>query len=253
MTREKISRCLEDLGRRLEEEAIEVEADIVGGAVMITVHGVERDTSDIDIAYRRIKGDRTRLEELILEISTANKVPKDWLNDKVTAVMPETKDARAAEGGTLRYGRNLTLHHPSVDRLLGMKLKAGRRKDLPDLPVLIEATNTNTMQEARDALEKAFPGATMKERAVEWLTEHLAERRGRGLRMAAEYEEQRRARLAKEKTAPERGKTPALKPGNPDKMRIGGNPDAANVQRPGDDRRTGHQPARKPDTREHGR
>lgn len=120
---------LAELGERLREREVAASVYVVGGAAMALAYGRDGVTPDIDaLASHRAVAEEARA------MADKHGLTAHWLNDAAGPWIPPRPKAarrRPAEPG-------LTVHIAPAEHVLAMKLVAHRRKDRPDIRLLIE-------------------------------------------------------------------------------------------------------------------
>jgi hypothetical protein len=120
---------LAELDERLRERGVAASVYVVGGAAMALAYGRDGVTPDIDaLASHRAVAEEARA------MADKHGLTEHWLNDAAGPWIPPRPKAarrRPTEPG-------LTVHIASPEHVLAMKLVALRRKDRPDIRLLIE-------------------------------------------------------------------------------------------------------------------
>lgn len=126
---------LGEVERRLPVLPGKAEIYTIGGtAMMLEYAPAGRLTEDIDCVIKRYR------EEVIEAAEQAGRdhgLREDWLNETASqmGILPETPD----DGARVSYeGHALVVQSAGPERLLAMKIDAGREKDLEDIRVLLE-------------------------------------------------------------------------------------------------------------------
>jgi hypothetical protein len=142
---------LAELDERLRERGVAASVYVVGGAAMALAYGRGGVTPDIDA----VSSHRAVTEEA-RAMADKHGLAEHWLNDAASPwIPPRPKGARrrAMEPG-------LTVHIAPADHVLAMKLVALRRKDRPDIRLLIEHLEMvdATAEDYADLLERVYAG-----------------------------------------------------------------------------------------------
>ena len=181
LTRERLLHLFDRMDEKLEEQKTDAELYVVGGAMMLLAHGASRVTADVDCHVR--KG-------FIAVTNAARAVAKEedlhpyWLNQAVTMRhLPQTPD-RGEE--SVYEGAWLRIVGASPERLLAMKLEAGREGDAADTKLLLAACGIENEEQAAAAHREAYPGRRLRDDVREMLAEML--RRNAGAGRAADAE-----------------------------------------------------------------
>jgi hypothetical protein len=155
-----------------------VSIHVIGGAaVMLSVRHDRQLTIDVDSWINAHGNDavRTSVLNAAAGISRRNTgFRDDWLNDAARMFLPD-----AVGGGTeewlppIERGEvRILIARPEL--LLAMKLRAGRgRRDLPDLPSLIDASGLSTTEEVAGLFNRYYPHDEMNASVWRWLEANL--------------------------------------------------------------------------------
>ena len=144
LTRETILELFDALNEKLRTATERAEVYIVGGAAVALAHNAERTTDDVDGYIRR---GSEAVSKAAREIAEERGLSKYWLNDAVTMRhLPSDPDPNER---TLYDNTNLTITGASLNRLIAMKLHAGRATDLADLNVLLDEAGVQSGEDAR--------------------------------------------------------------------------------------------------------
>lgn len=142
---------LAELDERLRARGVAASVYVVGGAAMALAYGRKDVTPDIDaIASHRAVVEEAR------GIADRHGLAEHWLNDGARAWVPP----RPASARRRPTEPGLTIHIAPAEHVLAMKLLALRRKDRPDIRLLIAHLQ---MVEAEpedyaDLLERVYSG-----------------------------------------------------------------------------------------------
>ena len=122
-----------ELFNRLNEKLKQADVYIVGGAMMVLARDAKRVTEDVDSHICRGRDATTRA---VTEIADEERLlSKGWLNEVVTKRYLLKNPDR---GERCVYGHSrLTIAGTSTNRMIAMKLHAGRPPDLADLGILL--------------------------------------------------------------------------------------------------------------------
>lgn len=148
---EAMRTLLRELDKRLRARRIAASIYVVGGAAMALAYGRQSVTPDIDA----VASHSTVLDEA-RAIAEEHGLAEDWLNSSAAAwipPMPESAQRRPVKQG-------LTIHIAPPEHVLAMKLVALRRKDRPDIRILIETLGMAhaTPQDYATLLERVYIG-----------------------------------------------------------------------------------------------
>jgi hypothetical protein len=142
---------LAELDERLRERGVAASVYVVGGAAMALAYGRDGVTPDIDgLASHRAVAEEARA------MADKHGLTAHWLNDAAGPWIPPRP--RAARRRPTEPG--LTVHIAPPEHVLAMKLVALRRKDRPDIRLLIAHLNMGdaSAEGYGDLLERVYSG-----------------------------------------------------------------------------------------------
>jgi hypothetical protein len=142
---------LAELDERLRARGVAASVYVVGGAAMALAYGRDAVTPDIDAVVSH----RAVFEEA-RAMAAEHGLSEHWLNSGAEAWVPPK--AAAARRRPTEAG--LTVHIAPPEHVLAMKLVALRRKDRPDIRLLITQLGmaSATAEEYADLLERVYSG-----------------------------------------------------------------------------------------------
>ena len=145
---------LDELDDRLRARGIAASVYLVGGAAMALGYGREGLTPDINAVISH-----QAVTEEARAMAAGHGLPEEWLNSNATGWVPPRPAwarARPTEPG-------LTVHVAPAEHVLAMKLVASRRKDRPDIRLLIKYTGMveATAEDYAALLERVYTGEGM--------------------------------------------------------------------------------------------
>ena len=142
---------LSELDERLRARNVAASIYVVGGAAMALAYGRDTVTPDIDA----ITSHRAVVEEA-QAIARARGLTQDWLNSSAEAWVPPRPESALHPPES----PGLEIHVAPPDHVLAMKLVALRRKDRPDIRLLIERLEMThaVPEEFADLLEGVYAG-----------------------------------------------------------------------------------------------
>lgn len=148
---EAMRTLLAGLNERLQARDVAASVYVVGGAAMALAYGRDGLTPDIDAVVSH----RAVLEEAQV-IADEHGLAEHWLNSGAEAWIPPRPESalrRPIEPG-------LTVHIAPPEHVLAMKLVALRRKDRPDIRLLIEHLGMAeaTPEDYADMLQRVYSG-----------------------------------------------------------------------------------------------
>ena len=143
ITRARLLELFDRLNEKLKQADQRGEMYIVGGAMMALAHDAKRVTDDVD---SHIRTGRDAVTRAVAEIADEEGLSKHWLNEAVTMrYLPKDPD----RGERRVYDNShLTIAGASTNRMIAMKLHAGRPPDLADLDILLKEAGVETRREA---------------------------------------------------------------------------------------------------------
>lgn len=142
---------LAELHERLKVRDVKASIYLVGGAAMTLEYGRDGLTPDIDAVVSH----QAVIEEAQV-LAAHHGLPTNWLNSNASGWVPPRPGwarRRPAELG-------LTVHVAPPEHVLAMKLVAARRKDRPDIRLLIQRCGMVdfTAEEFANLLEQVYTG-----------------------------------------------------------------------------------------------
>lgn len=154
--REDIVAALNELVNHLVAASATSHIRIVGGAAVALQFGRYATTSDVDALYRA----DSAVEEAVVAIARKRGWPEDWLNDKVK--MWASHFDGPADWVHFDVRDDVTISVAGAPLLLAMKLRAARgRRDAPDIDVLLDACEIDSIAEAVELYERYYPEDVM--------------------------------------------------------------------------------------------
>jgi len=142
---------LAELDERLRARNVKASIYVVGGAAMSLAYGRDSVTLDIDaIASHRAVGEEAQA------IAKLHGLPEHWLNSASEGWVPPRPSSARRRPTEL----GLTVHVAPADHVLAMKLVALRRKDRPDIRLLIAHLGMAeaTPEDYAGLLERVYAG-----------------------------------------------------------------------------------------------
>lgn len=132
LDRERMQALLGLLDERLRARDVAASIYVIGGAAMTLAYGREGMTPDVDALYSH-----AAVIEEARAIAAEQGLAENWLNSNAAGWVPPRPSWALVK--PTRPG--LTVHYAPAEHVLAMKLVALRRKDRPDILLLIEQTN----------------------------------------------------------------------------------------------------------------
>ena len=112
-------RALERLGQIASGMGIQIDLQVVGGAVMVMEFRSRQSTRDVDIVVSSVE--RDALLAMARQVAQELDLPAKWLSDGAAQFL-----VRPSTGPTLLEAIGIRVHRPSTEQLLAMKLWAMR-------------------------------------------------------------------------------------------------------------------------------
>jgi hypothetical protein len=148
---ERMRSLLDELDIRLQGRGVKASIYVVGGAAMALEYGRDGLTPDIDA----VVGHRAVVEEARV-LAERHGLPESWLNSNAAGWVPPRPSWALRRATKL----GLTVHVAPAEHVLAMKLIALRRKDRPDIRLLIQHCGMvdATANDYADLLEQIYAG-----------------------------------------------------------------------------------------------
>lgn len=150
-----VLKALTRLGQLAQDEGLQLECCIYGGALMMLAYDSRATTKDVDAIFRpRAPGLR-----LAAIVAKELDLPDDWLNDQVRTFLAPSEQLRNLPIEL----PGLQLTAPTAGYLLAMKALACRSQlpgytgDLDDLRFLIRKMDIHSVSEIQDWIDKYYP------------------------------------------------------------------------------------------------
>lgn len=171
LTRDLLLRAFDRLNEKLREADEHGEVYIVGGAMMILAHDAARATDDVDSHIRR---GRSAVTKAVAEIGDEEGLGKHWLNEAVTLrYLPQEPDRRER---AVYSNSHLKIVGASLERMIAMKLHAGRQPDRDDLDILLMEARIDTRADALRIHERTYGDEPMTEESDQYLIDRYKPR-----------------------------------------------------------------------------
>lgn len=155
MNRKEIIELLKKLNNKLKKADLHGEIYLYGGAVMCLVFKTRNFTHDIDAVFEP----KSKIYDLIYEISEEENVPQDWLNDSVKGFI-SMRNEMIAYSGNEEIGENLNVMTPVPEYLFAMKAMSSRTEhenEIEDIKFLIKEIGIKTVSQAEEIISKYYP------------------------------------------------------------------------------------------------
>jgi hypothetical protein len=157
LTKNLLTRALRRLGELAQDEGLELELSLYGGAVFTLVYESRDATRDVDAVVYPAEAGQRLAERVALELG----LPPEWLNDKVRFFLSEKESKRRIMDA--KFGPGLRVSVPTAAYLLALKLRAfrsplpGYAGDHADIRFLLNKMNLRTVEEAETVFDRFFP------------------------------------------------------------------------------------------------
>lgn len=147
----KMRELLGQLDEKLKARGIKASLYLVGGAAMTLEYGREGLTPDVDAVASHVA-----VFEESRALAAEHGLPDTWLNSNAEGWVPPRPDWARCRPTKI----GLTVHIAPPEHVLAMKLIAMRRKDRPDIRLLIQHCDmaSATPEEYADLLEEIYSG-----------------------------------------------------------------------------------------------
>ena len=147
---------LTDLAGRLDDVGARARVLIVGGAALSFYYDRDQGTTDIDAALHPTD----EVLAMARRLAYDEGLEPDWLNNAAIGFLPHEE---ISAGVVIQKGE-VQIEIATGEALLGMKLRACRQKDLPDLAFLLRYCDVRSVEEAAEWLERYYPEEELSER-----------------------------------------------------------------------------------------
>jgi len=164
LTKPIMQQLLTELGMRLQAIDRHAVIGIYGGAVMCMEFECRVSSFDIDCIY----DNEDVIPSIAKEISLANKIQGDWLNNAIQSIVLEDMNVDAGRNMmTKREYAGITALFPSAEQMLAMKIYAARldgSSDFEDAVALCEILQIANKMQLQSILTKYFKRESIRER-----------------------------------------------------------------------------------------
>jgi hypothetical protein len=163
ISKARVLELLKRMDLKMQNEGIHGEIGLMGGTAMMFSFNARESTHDVDVV---LEADRPNLVmALSHELAQEEGLALGWLNDAVTAFLPE----KAPEQRVLLSLPNLLVWYPDASYLLAMKVLASRPTDEGDLKILIKSLGLTDPLQVFELVKKYYP----KRKAISKRSEDL--------------------------------------------------------------------------------
>lgn len=159
-TDREIIDLLAQVNDKLKEQNKTASILISGGAAMALLFNRERVTQDVDAVF--LGNNSREFRSIVSQVGDENGLRDDWLNDAVKGFIDLDWKRELIPAGF----SNLIVYSVPADKLLAMKLSAGRSdtRDREDAIDLMKYLDIKSADEALNVLEEALPESTLTAR-----------------------------------------------------------------------------------------
>lgn len=168
MSREEIKQAFTLLGQRLARRGVVADIYVIGGAAMALAYDSRRVTRDIDAVLHPHGLVMAEAAAVGRELG----LPSWWLNEQASVYIAPGGDADAPR---VFDHPGLRVAAASARHLLAMKVMAARRRDVPDILVLIDHLGLNTVAEVLAICADVFGDESVPDRARLILSDALGD------------------------------------------------------------------------------
>lgn len=145
-----------NLAGRLDGAGVRARLLLVGGAALSFYYDRDQGTTDIDAALHPTD----EVLAMARKLADDEGLEPDWLNNAAIGFLPHEE---ISAGVVIQKGE-VRVEIATGEALLGMKLRACRQKDLPDLAFLLRYCDVRSVEEATEWLERYYPEEELSER-----------------------------------------------------------------------------------------
>ena len=151
MQRSELVAALIDVGQELELQGVRARLYVVGGALMVLAHNSRDATDDVDGDFYP----RDIVTAIARDVANRRGLPAEWLNAAATGFLPVFK---SPDWRPLFLFGSLEVLAADNRTMLAMKIRASRgRRDEPDIALLLQLCEIDTVQAAFSLYEEYFP------------------------------------------------------------------------------------------------
>ena len=150
MNENDILKYLEQLNKKMKEQNIYGDINLVGGAVMCLAFKSRKITHDIDAIFEP----KSKINELVKSIARENTLPEDWLNDGVKGFL-----SPKANFNEFKKLSNLNINIATPEYMLAMKCLSARVdniNEIEDIKHLIKILNLKTYEDVEKIIFKFY-------------------------------------------------------------------------------------------------
>lgn len=163
LKKQELVNALRRLGELAQNEQVQIEISLYGGAVFTLVYGSRDSTKDVDAIIRP----SSIAQKLAGQVAKEQNLSEDWINDSVRQFLPATGAMRPFDD--LNLGAGIRLSVPTAAYLLALKLNACRQPvsgyagDIDDIAFLLRKMNIETVDAADAVFQRFFPEDALPE------------------------------------------------------------------------------------------
>jgi hypothetical protein len=174
-SRESLIDALRELVTELQTRGRPIGLRIVGGSALALRYFDRDSTTDID-ALHVSPGTDDEVSDAVRAISLRRGWPDDWFNFAVTNTPAEPRLGKPVAWELLYDRGGVMVEVASAEALLVMKLQANRPgRDTEDIRKLLALCEIASVETAEHLFEEYYPGDTLSDRALNMVTNILAD------------------------------------------------------------------------------
>lgn len=181
LSRHRIVQALNRLGHLADQEGLDLELCLYGGAALMLAYGARDATKDLDVIAKPTEV----VQRLATSVAHELGLDESWLNDQVRQFVSDLGTFASLEIQELETAarKRLKITRPSAGYLLAMKCLAGRSAlpgyagDIADIDFLIRKMALQSVDDVERQIERFYPHDTLTPRMREILEGIFAQRR----------------------------------------------------------------------------
>ncbi len=167
-SRTELIEALQELSRELRFKGVRAHIYVIGAAAISLCFDARRTTMDVDALILEGHGP---IVDAVRRIARKRGWPESWLNEQAVSAIPKTRDGLAR---TAYSDANLVVTSASTKHLLAIKIRAGRKKDLGDITLLVNHLGLRSIEEVVAVHDQVFPGDPLIGGLKPRVEQHLA-------------------------------------------------------------------------------
>lgn len=162
LSRDQIIRLLEKVGENLAGQSVMGEIAIYGGSALTLMYDFRESTHDVDFtAMDPVNNGQYAVMNAAKQVSLDEDINEDWMSDAVEVFVSDNPDFRFF-GEFPKDNPGIRIFIASPEYIFAMKILSSMRStmvssDIEDIWNLIDECEINSLDEAKQRLEKFFP------------------------------------------------------------------------------------------------